>query len=249
MSAGKKFLSWSSGKDAAFSLWRLIQSGQKPDLLLTTVNRDYGRVSMHGLRIELLRLQSQRAGIPLLEIPLPADVDMETYNRTMDEFLQQLKSEGFTQGCFGDIFLEDLKKFRIRQMASAGFSTCFPVWGEDTGQMGLEIIRSGIKAVVVTVNAKKLDRSFVGREYDESFINDLPDGVDTCGENGEFHTFVYDAPFFASPIHFTRGETVFRSYKPCKKDDTKRFGSSGKDNPKGWDTGLWYCDILPFEKP
>ncbi len=247
MPAAKRFLSWSSGKDAAFSLWRLIQSGQKPDLLLTTVNRDYGRVSMHGLRIELLRLQSRRAGIPLLEIPLAADVDMETYNRTMLQYLQQLKSEGFTRGCFGDIFLEDLKEFRIRQMKSAGFSTCFPVWGEDTHQMGLDIIRSGIKAVVVTVNANKLDRSFVGRNYDESFLNDLPDDVDPCGENGEFHTFVYDTPFFDSPIPFTRGETVFRSYKPCKDEDSKQFDRSGNNQNRAWDTGFWYCDILPDE--
>ena len=247
MPANKTFLSWSSGKDAAFSLWRLIQSGQKPDLLLTTVNRDYGRVSMHGLRIELLRLQSRRAGIPLLEIPLSADVDMETYNRTMAQYMQRLKSEGFGRACFGDIFLEDLKQYRIRQMASAGFSTCFPVWGEDTRRMGLEIIRSGIKAVVVTVNADKLDRSFVGREYDESFLSDLPPGVDPCGENGEFHTFVYDAPFFDRPIPYLRGETVFRSYKPCKDNDRKNFDDSRNGKPRAWDTGFWYCDILPGE--
>jgi uncharacterized protein (TIGR00290 family) len=239
----KSFLSWSSGKDASFALLRLLESGIKPDLLLTTVNKDFKRVSMHGLRIELLERQAESIGIPLLKIPLDKDVSMETYNRIMHETLTRLAAQGFTKAYFGDIFLEDLKQFRIEQMQKIGMEAEFPVWGYETSQMAREIIDHDIQAVVVTVSAKKLDSSYVGREFDGRFLCDLPSDVDKCGENGEFHTFVYNAPFFKSPIDFIIGEKIYREYGKCTGNDRKNFNRNRKQT--NWDTGFWYVDLIP----
>ncbi len=242
----KSVLSWSSGKDAAYTLLHLLQHNLKPDLLFTTVNRDFDRVSMHGLRQKLLKEQSLKVNIPLYTLPLSKDVSMKDYNRAMENALMELKSQEFDTFYFGDIFLEDLKKFREEQLKKVGFQARFPIWKKNTRELSREIIQAGIKAVVVTVNAKKLDKSFVGRLYNEDFLNDLPPGVDPCGENGEFHTFVFDAPYFSSPIQFRQGEKVFREYKPCSKEDRHTFSNADQDH-QGWDTGFWYIDIIPDE--
>ena len=238
----KTILSWSSGKDAAYTLHRLIQNQQKPDLLLTTVNQDYERVSMHGLRIELLEKQAEALQIPLHKIPLKKDVDMATYNQIMKRHLESLKQKGFDKVYFGDIFLEDLKKYRAQQMELVHMQTGFPIWGYHTKELAIKIIKTGIKAIVVSTNAKVLDESFVGRLYDESFLNDLPTGVDWCGENGEFHTFVYDSPDFTQPIDFKLGEKTYKTYKPCSKKDENHYNQNVKNT--AWYTGFWYMDIL-----
>ena len=240
----KSVLSWSSGKDAAFALLHLLQHNLKPGLLFTTVNLDFDRVSMHGLRQKLLKEQSKKINIPLYTLPLSKDISMKDYNQAMENALMELKSKGFDTFYFGDIFLEDLKKFREEQLKKVGFQARFPIWKKNTTHLSLDIIKAGIKAIVVTVNASKLDKSFVGRLYDEEFLKDLPNDVDPCGENGEFHTFVYDAPYFSSSIKFRKGEKIFRTYKPCSKEDNQSF--SKKDN-QGWDTGFWYIDIIPYE--
>ncbi|NPA46539.1 MAG: adenine nucleotide alpha hydrolase [Chlorobi bacterium] len=236
----KAFLNWSSGKDAAFSFYKLWLSGKAPNLWLTTVNRQYGRVSMHGVDVRLLRRQAFEAGVQLREIPLSTTTDLETYDRIMREEVTRLKNQGYDTAVFGDIFLEDLKQYRIRQMNRVGMKCLFPVWGYDTRELAREIIRSGIRAVVVTVNARLMDRSFAGREFDESFLADLPEGVDPCGENGEFHTFVYDAPFFKKPIAIRNEGVVFREYKSCDDEDDP----VDKDKSK-WDTAFWFADLRP----
>ncbi len=240
----KSLFSWSSGKDASFALFVLLEQGIKPDLLLTTVNKDYGRVSMHGLRNELLQLQSKKIGIPLHPVELPAEVSMESYNHIMYEHLTKLRDSGYDTVFFGDIFLEDLKEFRIRQLKKVGMKAEFPVWKRDTREMAMEIIDNEIKPLVVTVSAAKLDESYVGREFDRRFLCDLPSDVDWCGENGEFHTFVYDAPFFDSPIDFAIGEKVYKEYGKCSDKDKKQGVSSDKS---GWERAFWYVDVLPAE--
>jgi len=237
----KTILSWSSGKDAAYTLYKLSIAKQKPDLLLTTVNKDYNRVSMHGLRVELLEKQAKALQLPLYKIPLAKDVSMQTYNKTMQFHLNILKKQNYNQFVFGDIFLEDLKNYRIEQLKQVNFTAHFPLWNINTKELAVEIIQKGIKAVVITVNSKLLDQSFVGRHYNMEFLNDLPENVDWCGENGEFHTFVYDSPNFLQPIDFKLGRKTFRSYKPCSQSDQNSFK---KKTNKQWDTGFWYIDVL-----
>ncbi len=239
----KSILSWSTGKDAAYSLLKLVQNGKKPGLLLTNINQSKERVSMHGSRLELLKLQAERLNIPLYIIPLHEEINMEDYNRITADHLKKLRTKGFTNIYFGDIFLEDLKNYRIKQMNAVGLNSGFPIWGENTSELAQKIIDSGIKAVITAVSADKMDKSFVGRTFDRSFLNDLPEGVDWCGENGEFHSFVYDHPLFSSPIEWKKGEIVFKKYKKCTKEDKNKF-SSGNEKEKTWDTGFWYIDIL-----
>ena len=235
-------LSWSSGKDAAYTLHQLIKNQQKPDLLLTTVNKDFDRVSMHGLRIELLEKQAEVLNIPLHKILLAKDVDMPTYNNTMEKHLESLKQLGYNKVYFGDIFLEDLKAYRIKQMQQIKMQTGFPIWGHATKELAIKIIQSGIKAVVVSTNAKLLDDSFVGRHFDEEFLNDLPGNVDWCGENGEFHTFVYDSPDFKEPVSYILGDKIFKTFKPCSQKDRNNYNKNVKKTD--WDTGFWYIDLL-----
>ncbi len=240
----KSLISWSTGKDAAFTMHQLIAQNKKPGLLFTTVNKDVNRVSMHGVRIELLEAQAQMLQTALWQVLLANDVNMETYNQIMEKNLTQLKARGYDTAYFGDIFLEDLRIFRENQLQKVGFATHFPIWKKDTKVLARQIIASGIKAVVVSINAKLLDKSFVGRVYDESFLNDLPPNVDWCGENGEFHTFVYDSPDFMTPIDIRLGEVVFKSYKPCTKEDQNSYQKQAKNTTAEWDTGFWYIDVL-----
>jgi uncharacterized protein (TIGR00290 family) len=237
----KSFISWSSGKDAAYTLHHLIKQGKKPDLLLTTVNQEYKRVSMHGLRIELLQKQAEALKVPLHQIPLSKDVDMKTYNRIMSQHLIELKNKGFDTAFFGDIFLEDLKRYRIEQMQKVDFITQFPIWGKNTKILSQKIIDSGIKAIVISVSASKLNKDFVGQIYNEDFLKELPNNVDPCGENGEFHTFVYDSPDFLHPIDFVIGKKTYKTYKPCSENDQNNFNN--QRSQKNLDTSFWYIDL------
>jgi len=239
----KSLLSWSTGKDAAYSLHKSIQKGQKPDALLTTINKDFERVSMHGINLNLLEQQAEKLKLPLYKISMHKDVSMADYNQIMLNNLTQLKEKGFKQIVFGDILLEDLKTFREQELSKANLKAIFPLWQQNTKNLAQKIIASGIKAVVVSVNAKYLDKRFVGRIYNEKFLNDLPKNVDWCGENGEFHTFVFDSPDFSSPIDFTKGEIVFKSYKPCTKDDQNTYRKEAKNTTTKWDTGFWFIDL------
>lgn len=240
----KTYFNWSSGKDASLALYKILQNDQYAiSKLVTTVNSDYKRVSMHGLRIALLEQQAQSIGLPLHTIEFPAAVSMESYSNTMRKEVTQLRSDGYTHGVFGDIFLEDLRTYRDEQLVEVGIKGVYPLWKKDTKALLKEFIDLGFKAITVCVNAKYLDEHFCGRIIDESFMEDLPDTVDVCGENGEFHTFVYDGPIFKKPIPFTIGEKVLRGYDKADNDDDNCFVD--EDDQKSWDTAFWYCDLLP----
>lgn len=241
----KTYFNWSSGKDSSLALHKIFQDPEyQISKLITTVNSDYKRVSMHGLRIELLEQQAQSLGLPLHKIEFPAQINMEDYSNKMRTEVTQLRSDGYTHGVFGDIFLEDLRAYRDEQLAEVGIKGVYPLWKQETKVLLQEFIDLGFKAITVCVNAKHLDEHFCGRVIDASFIEDLPDTVDVCGENGEFHTFVYDGPIFKKPIPFTLGEKVLRGYdKADSGDDDNCF--MDKDDQKSWDTAFWYCDLIP----
>ncbi|MBC9796168.1 diphthine--ammonia ligase [Sinomicrobium weinanense] len=233
---GKRtYFNWSSGKDSALALYKMLKQGDyHVESLVTTVNRDFGRVSMHGLPENLLDRQAESIGLPLRKVYFPSVVDMETYNRTMKEETAKLYGEGYRYATFGDIFLEDLKKYREGKLAEVGIKTVFPLWKQDTRTLMEEFLRLGFRAITVCVNARLLGKEFCGREVDECFIRDLPEQVDVCGENGEFHTFVYDGPIFRQPVAFETGEKVLKNY--ASQDDAKQ---------QNWDNSFWYCDLSP----
>lgn len=237
----KAYFNWSTGKDSSLALYHILKNKEyNVTQLVTTVNKDYERVSMHGLREALLDAQAERLQLPLQKIYFPAEVSMSSYDATMKKATQKLVANGFRHGIFGDIFLEDLRKYREEKLQEVGITGVFPLWKKDTKTLLKELLALGFKAITVCVNAKLLDESFVGRILDENFINDLPSTVDPCGENGEFHTFVFDGPIFSSPIDFTIGEKVLKTYGSSKKDED----TCGTDD-SAWDTAFWYCDLIP----
>jgi uncharacterized protein (TIGR00290 family) len=207
----KAFVSWSSGKDCAFALWEARQAGEL-DIrgLLTTTNEAVGRVAMHGTRSELMRQQADATGLPVLEVGLPWPCSNEDYASRMIVTCEAMKAEGVTHVVYGDLFLEDIRAYRDEKMAQAGLTAVYPLWKRDTQQLARDMIASGLRTVVVCVDPKKLDPNFAGRWFDEQFLDDLPNGIDPCGENGEFHTFVVDGPMFSAAIKVEVGETVER---------------------------------------
>ena len=237
----KAFLNWSSGKDAAFALYLLQQQKvYSVEKLVTTINSQNSRVSMHGLRKELLLKQAENIGIPLQLLPLSGNVPLSDYNKIMEEETLKLKEEGFTHSIFGDIFLEDLKQYREQQLQKVELQPVFPLWKRNTAQLMQEFLSAGFKAITVSVNAAILEISFCGKLIDEKFLADLPENVDPAGENGEFHTFVFDGPIFSRPVTFQKGEIVERSFAPVKDKDDNCF----KKQPEAWDTKFYYCDIF-----
>lgn len=235
----KTYFNWSSGKDSALALYHLLQDEHYTiDELVTTVNSHYSRVSMHGLRNELLQAQTNALGIPASIIELPEMPSMEVYEQKMNETISRLKQDGFTHSAFGDIFLEDLRDYRDKQLAKQNIKTVYPLWKRDTKQLLNEFLDLGFKTVVVCANSKYFEKNFVGTVIDESFIKNLPQGVDPCGENGEFHTFCFDGPIFKNPINFKIGEKVYREYNRPKTDDSVCKNDSEK-------YGVWYCDLIP----
>ncbi|BDD07921.1 hypothetical protein FUAX_03530 [Fulvitalea axinellae] len=237
------FFSWSSGKDSAMALRMALEDESiEVKCLLTTVNEAFGRVSMHGTREELLDRQAECLGLPLRKLRMPEAPSMEDYEKLMADLMEEFGAEGLKGAVFGDIFLDSLKEYREKKMAEVDMDAKFPLWKRDTWELMREFVDLGFKAVVVCVSDKCLDKSFVGRELDQSFVDDLPEGVDPCGENGEFHTFVYDGPIFSKPVKFSRGEVVYRTYKPSDGDDT---GDSHGTDTADYDTGFYYMDLSP----
>ncbi len=234
----KTYFNWSSGKDAALALYYLQkQKDISVEKLLTTANEVYQRVSMHGVRIDLIQQQSESLGIPLDMVHLPQAPTMQEYEAIFSKEVKQLQSEGFTHSAFGDIFLEDLRVYREQQLQTLGVQALFPLWKKSTKELMKEFIRLGFKAIVVCIKSSKLDPSFLGRELDESFIEDLPDDVDLCGENGEYHTFCYDGPIFKQAISFKKGERTFREYE-IKTNDCQL-----SQNETSF--GFWFLDLIP----
>jgi uncharacterized protein (TIGR00290 family) len=236
---------WSGGKDSALALYKVRESGRYDvQTLLTTVSEPYQRISMHGVRTALLDQQADRLGLPCRKLFLPEMPSMDAYEHLMSTTLQELKSQGAEVAIFGDIFLEDLRQYRESKLAEAGWEAVFPLWGVPTAELMREFLGLGFKTITTCVNEKYLDQSFVGRVIDEQFLRDLPAHVDPCGENGEFHTFVFDGPLFSEPIAFAKGEIVYRKYTPAPKADNSDYECGDGDNPSPFNTGFWYCDLV-----
>lgn len=244
----KALFNWSSGKDSALALYKTLQNDEfEICCLLTSVNQQLQRISMHGVRVELLEQQAQSIGLPLEIIQIPEMPTMEVYEAVMQKTLSKLKDQEVIHSIFGDIFLEDLRKYREDKLAEIGFEGIFPLWEVPTQDLIQEFISLGFKTIVVCVNERFLDKSFVGRIIDQDFINDLPKNVDVCGENGEFHTFTFDGPIFSKPIEFEVGEIVYRKYEKPKDQDASDTAcdTSASD---AFDYGFWYCDLIPKQQ-
>ena len=207
----KILLSWSSGKDSAWSL-HVLRERQEYEVvgLMTTVNESHQRVAMHVVRIELLEAQADAAGLPLWKIPIPSPCTNMEYEAAMRAAMERAKSEGITGFAFGDLFLEDIRRYREHFFAGSGIAPVFPIWGVRTAELARDMVAAGLRARLTCVDPKQLTGSFVGREFDSGFLADLPVGVDPCGERGEFHTFAYDGPMFRHSIPVRLGETVER---------------------------------------
>jgi uncharacterized protein (TIGR00290 family) len=217
----KVIVGWSGGKDSALALYEVLKSGRDVLSLLTTVTLDYDRVSIHGVRRSLLRQQAESLGFPVEEMLLPKGAADKDYENEFLSILRSYRNRGVLGVVFGDIFLEDVKKFRDGLLSRIGMHGIYPLWKRDTRELANHFIDLGFKAVVTVVDSQALGKEFSGREYDKKFLADLPAGVDPCGENGEFHSFVYNGPTFTKQISFERGEVVFRE---------NRF---------------WYTDLVP----
>ena len=210
----KAVLSWSSGKDCCHTLHVCRKNGIADiQALLTTVNTTFDRVAMHGTRRELLRRQAKAVGLPLIEIELPWPCSNDDYERIMGKAVQDLREQGFTQMVFGDLFLEDIRAYREKNLEGTGLTPIFPLFSDAKGhteQLAQDMIASGLEARIVTCDPKRLDPAFAGRKFDQSLLDDLPEGIDPCGENGEFHTAVVNSPEFSTPITYQMGEHVLR---------------------------------------
>ena len=214
-------LSWSGGKDSALALYRLLSASDlRVEALLTTITRDFDRISIHGVRRDLLEAQAANLGLPLWLSFISKGAANVEYEASMAEAFGRCREQGIDTLAFGDLFLADIRAYRDRLLAGHGMQALYPVWRRDTDRLIREFLDLGFKTVVVCVDPKQLDPSFVGRVIDERFLADLPSGVDPCGENGEFHTFVFDGPIFADPVRFSLGEIVCRD-------------------------GFWFCDLVP----
>jgi uncharacterized protein (TIGR00290 family) len=212
---------WSGGKDSAMALHALQSTqGHRITSLLTTVTQEYDRISMHGVRRVLLERQAASLGLPLHTVLIPPQCVNATYEARMKEALTEHLARGVRRVAFGDIFLEDLRVYRERNLEQLGMEALFPIWKRDTRELARDFLRLGFRAIAVCVDPRVLDSSFAGRELDQSFFADLPPNADPCGENGEFHTFVFDGPVFKTPISFVAGEKVVRD-------------------------GFCFCDVLP----
>lgn len=230
-------MAWSGGKDSSFCLHEVLNGNEfEVCYLLTTLNAEYKRISMHGVREELLDAQSESIGIPQIKVWIHEGT-YEEYERQMEEALLKAKSEGIEYVIFGDIFLEDLRKYREDKMALVEMMAVFPLWKRHTESLVQEFVEKGFKTITCCVNDSHLDESWVGREIDKDFISELPKAVDPCGENGEFHTFCFAGPIFKRPISVKPGEKV---YKPLMVNANDNCATLSEVQTKGF----WYCELL-----
>lgn len=218
----KVLVSWSGGKDSALALSEILESRQyQVAALLTTVTEGYDRISMHGVRRTMLERQARSLGFPLEKVWIPKEASNQEYEANMARVLDRYAQEGVSSVVFGDIFLEDLRKYREKNLAQMGMKGVFPLWKRDTRELARSLLFLGFKAVTTCVDSQALDRRFVGRVIDERFLSELPETVDPCGENGEYHSFVFEAPILRGRVSYAMGEVVLRE---------NRF---------------WYCDLIP----
>ena len=221
----KILFTWSGGKDSALALYELQKSRQfEIAALITTVTTDYDRISMHGVRNVLLKQQVESLGLPLETIQISKESSNQEYEAKISDIFKLYREKGVFSVAFGDIFLADLRKYREDNLAKVGLKGLFPLWKRDTEDLALKFIELGFKAVISCVDSEFLDRSFAGRAFDKKFLSDLPENVDPCGENGEFHSFVFDGPIFRDKILYEEGNIVLR------------------------DNRFYYCDLLPVVK-
>lgn len=218
-------VAWSGGKDSALALYEILKTGGfEIAKLLTTITKDYDRISIHGVRRVLLEQQAKALRIPLEEMFITKGASDAEYEGELLKTLNRHRDNGVFSVVFGDIFLEDVRKYREQILAKAEINGIFPLWKRDTKKLALKFIKLGFKAVITSIDSNVLGKDFVGREYDEQFLSELPAGVDSCGENGEFHSFVYGGPIFHESVAFKKGEIVLR------------------------DNRFYYCDLLPVSK-
>jgi uncharacterized protein (TIGR00290 family) len=218
--AEKVLFTWSGGKDSVLALYELQKgNSHKVVALLTTLTEDYDRISMHGVRSILLEHQANSLGLPIEKVYISKDSSNEEYGAKIREALQKHLTAGVSSVVFGDIFLEDLRKYREDNLAKIGMKAIFPIWKRDTTELAHRFIDLGFKGIITCIDSNFLDKKFVGKLYDYQFLSELPSTVDPCGENGEFHSFVYDGPIFEKRVSYTEGEIVLR------------------------DDRYWYCDL------
>lgn len=211
MTKPKAWLSWSSGKDSAWAL-EIIRKLNNVEVvaLLTTVNTTHSRVAMHAVRESLLEQQVTAVGLPLVKVPLPWPCPNQVYEQEMEKAMRQARAEGTTHVVFGDLFLEDVRRYREEKLATCNMTPLFPIWGQDTGKLAREMIEAGLQAYLTCVDSKRLNASFAGRLFDARLLRDLPSGIDPCGENGEFHTFAVAGSMFHSSVLVKHGQVVER---------------------------------------
>jgi uncharacterized protein (TIGR00290 family) len=230
-------LSWSGGKDSSYTLHTLLNDSRyEVKYLLSTINGNYKRLSMHGVREELIEAQANSTGIPLLKVYV-YEADNAEYERQMTETLLKVKAEGINTVAFGDIFLEDLRQYREDKMKSIGMHCIFPIWKKDTQWLVKDFIEKGFKTITCCINDGYLDESWCGRIIDSTFVAELPPTVDPCGENGEFHSFCYEAPIFQQKINIGIGEKTYKELLLKTKDHPTPVKDVGTK-------GFWYCDLL-----
>ncbi|WLT32806.1 hypothetical protein [Geothrix sp. PMB-07] len=211
MTRPKALLSWSSGKDAAWAL-HILRQAREVDVvgLLTTTNEAFERVAMHGVREALLEAQAEAAGLPLWKVPLPWPCSNEAYEARMAAVCAEAQAQGIEAMAFGDLFLEDVRDYRIQKLAGTGLRPLFPIWNPDTAGLAREMVGAGLRATLACVDPRVLAAEFAGRDFDAGLLAELPEGVDPCGERGEFHTFAWGGPMFQHPVAIRRGEVVER---------------------------------------
>ena len=218
----KVLLTWSGGKDSAMALYEMQRiNGYEISCLLTTVTEGYERISMHGVQSILLEWQAESLGLPVEKVYIPRSASNQDYEVRMRDKLRKYQSQGVFSVVFGDIFLEDLRKYREKNLLRIAMEAMFPLWHRDTNELAHIFIDLGFKSLITCVDSTVLDKEFVGRDFDEQFLRDLPPDVDPCGENGEFHSFVYDGPIFGGKISHRKGEIILR------------------------DNRFYYCDLIP----
>jgi uncharacterized protein (TIGR00290 family) len=206
----KILVSWSSGKDSAWTLHTLRTTGHKPAALLTTINESADRVAMHAVRHDVLEAQARAAGLPLITVPIPSPCPNEIYEERMAKACRQAVADGFTHVAFGDLFLEDVRKYREERLEGTGLTPLFPLWNQPTDALAREMLAGGVEAYLTCIDPKQLPSSFAGRRYDAPLLADLPNGIDPCGERGEFHTCVVAGPMFSAPLAVRPGTIVER---------------------------------------
>lgn len=227
----KLFFNWSSGKDSSFALYKILQEGKfDVSCLLTTVGAETKRIGMHGLRESVLKKQTEAIGIPLEIIYLSSSTSHEAYNKLMAENLTRMKDRGIYNTAFGDIFLEDLRKYREDQLKQVGIAAQFPLWKEDTKQLIRSFLKLGFKTKIVAASARYFNEEIVGEDLTLELLESFPKEVDPCGENGEFHTFCYDGPIFKRPVEFQLGKKVKKSYPNPKPNEPE--------------IDFWFCDLI-----